>query len=212
MKKNKKTFFIISIIILAILFFGLVLVHAIFYAPADSVDLPISLIPSPLTLQKVTSSTTTENIKKADKAYPKQLRIPSIKVNAKVQYVGITKNGKMATPNNFTDVGWFEYGTVPGGKGSAIIAGHVDNGLAFPAVFANLENVKTGDDIYVDTVGGKTIHFKVISAKDYDPEAKTEAVFNQNDGNYLKLITCAGVWSEIYKTHNKRLIVTAEQI
>jgi LPXTG-site transpeptidase (sortase) family protein len=129
-----------------------------------------------------------------------------------MQYVGITKSGKMATPNNFSDVGWFQYGTLPGDKGSAIIAGHVDNGLAFPAVFADLGNASVGDDVYVDTVGGSTLHFKVVNIKNYDAEAKTEDIFNQNDGKYIKLITCAGTWSIVHRTHDQRVVVTAEQV
>jgi LPXTG-site transpeptidase (sortase) family protein len=215
MKKNNKIFFIISLTILAALFFCVVLIHAVFYAPVDEINLPIVAIPAqkfsqaPITPQILTSKNTAEDY---TASYPKILRIPSIKVKAKIQYVGVTKNGKMATPNNFTDVGWFRYGTIPGEVGSAIIAGHVDDGLSFPAVFADLGNMNVGDDVYIDTVSGSTIHFKVINIKTYDPNAKTEEIFNQNDGNFLKLITCAGVWSELYKTHNQRLVVTAEQV
>jgi LPXTG-site transpeptidase (sortase) family protein len=88
----------------------------------------------------------------------------------------------------------------------------VDNGLAFPAVFASLGNLNIGDDIYIDTIGGSTLHFKVINIKDYAANAETIEIFSQNDGNYLKLITCAGVWSILNRTHDQRLVVTAEQV
>jgi LPXTG-site transpeptidase (sortase) family protein len=211
MKKNKKTYLIISVTILAVIFFFVVLVHAMFYTPADEINLPASysFLGKPIT-PKILAVKSIEKIYPA--SYPKQLRIPSINVNAKVQYVGITKNGRMATPNNFTDVGWFQYGTIPGKKGSAVIAGHVDNGLALPSVFANLGSMNIGENIYIDTLGGDTLTFRVINIKNYDPSAKTDEIFNQNNGNFLKLITCAGVWSEQYKTHNQRLVLTAEQV
>jgi LPXTG-site transpeptidase (sortase) family protein len=211
MRKNKKIFFIVSIIVLAVLFFGVVLVHAVFYAPVEQTSLPV--VSKILINQNIAEiPVSTPVVLAPTPADPKQLRIPSIKVNAKIQYVGIAKNGKMATPNNFSDVGWFEYGTVPGNTGSAIIAGHVDNGLAFPAVFADLGNVIIGDDVYIDTNGGNTIHFKVTNIQAYDANAQTEEIFNQNDGNYLKLITCTGAWSILHRTHNQRLVVTATEI
>jgi LPXTG-site transpeptidase (sortase) family protein len=219
MKRNKKTVFILLLTIFAILFFTVVFIHAIFYAPAtEGIDLPVSLVSVvslPTPIQQIFAPIVSINKKivtNFPSSYPKRLRIPVINVDANVQYVGVTKNGKMATPNNFSDVGWFQSGTIPGEKGSAVVAGHVDDGLAFPAVFANLNQLVIGQDIYIDTVGGATLDFKVIDLTNYDPIADTQEIFNQNDGNYLKLITCAGIWSEQYKTHNQRLVVTAEQV
>ncbi len=227
MKKSKKIFFITLLIVLVVIFFGVILAQAIFFVPADETTLPSPAAPSPAMIQEplpmtspnlINSGLANKNIAPQiysapyPTSYPTQLRIPSIKVNAKIQYIGIAKNGKMATPNNFTDVGWFQNGIVPGSKGSAVIDGHVDNGLAFPAVFASLDNLNVGDDIYIDTVGGSILHFKVIKTQNYAASAETTEIFNQNDGNYLKLITCAGIWSILHRTHDQRLVVTAEQV
>ena len=217
MQKNKKTFFIIPIIFLVIIFFGVILAHAVFFVPVDEITSPTSTISTPPieVTEKTTLSkdSTKKNIAQVYPiSYPKQLRIPIISVNAKIQYIGIAKNGKMATPNNFTDVGWFQSGIVPGNKGSAVIDGHVDNGLAFPAVFTSLEKLNIGNDIYIDTIGGNILHFQVTNIKNYDANAETAEIFNQNDGNYIKLITCAGVWSILHRTHDQRLVVTAKQI
>jgi LPXTG-site transpeptidase (sortase) family protein len=226
MKKNKKIFFITLVIVLAVIFLGAVLVQAMFFVPASDITIPSSII-TPV-IPNNTTPTNTTTIKESiilpisinknipvpvyPATYPKQLRIPLIKVDAKIQYIGLSANEKMATPNNFTDVGWFQNGVIPGNKGSAVIDGHVDNGLAFPAVFANLGNLNIGDDIYIDTIGGDTLHFQVTNIKNYDADAETSEIFNQNDGNYLKLITCAGTWSILHRTHDQRLVITAEQI
>ncbi len=178
-----------------------VIVNSLFYSPEDEVSLPTSLKKS--LASEVPRDATT---------FPERLKIPSILVDATVQDVGITRKGNMSTPSNFTDVGWFKYGTVPGEMGSAVIAGHVDNGLALPGVFANLDKIKVGDDIYVETAGGKKIQFKVTSKKLYEYTDKTDEVFNENDGSYLKLITCAGVWLPENRTHDQRLVVTAIKI
>jgi len=220
MERNKKIIFIALPVVLAVIFFGVVLAHAVFFVPADEITVPSSIIPTPSIIQKfpvssqdlINKKTEQSTIQTYPASYPKQLRIPAINVSAKIQYVGITENGKMATPSNFTDVGWFRDGVVPGSKGSAVIDGHVDNGLAFPAVFVNLGNLNIGDDIYIDTIGGSTVHFKIINMEDYAANSGTEGIFNQTDNNYLKLITCAGVWSILHRTHDQRLVVTAEQV
>jgi LPXTG-site transpeptidase (sortase) family protein len=200
MKKNIKTYFVIVLTCLAIVVFGVVLRYSFFYAPS---------------LEAQTTNQPQNNATKEDppaSSYPKELIIPSINVNSKVVYVGVTKLGNMATPNNFTDVGWYEYGKLPGEEGTAVIAGHVNDGVAFPAVFGNLNKVNIGDDVFVDTVSGGQIHFVVTNIATYDFNAPTQEIFNQNNGKYLKLITCSGVWVNKYKTHNKRLVVTAEEI
>lgn len=140
---------------------------------------------------------------------PVLLSIPAIDVTANVQQVGLTASGKMAVPNNFRDVGWYRYGTVPGHTGSAVIAGHVNNGLAFPAVFSKLDQLTPGDDIYLTTKNGKKLHFVVVSSQAYSKDAATADIFSDDSGKLLKLITCTGTWLPSLKTHDQRLVVTA---
>src|SRR3989344_4887562 len=201
--KNKKTFYTAGLTILAILVLGVVLARGFFFAPSDEVDLPASVEKS------LTQGKNLVEKKSEDPLSPKRLRIHTIKVNAEVTHVGFTKKGKMATPRSFGDVGWFRYGTLPGDAGSAVIAGHLDNGFALPAVFNHLEDLKEGDDIYVDTFGGKTIHFVVEGSKTYEYKAPTEEIFNQKDEARLVLITCTGSWIPGERTHRERLVVTA---
>ena len=210
--------------ILAIIFFSTIFSRAVFYAPQEESDgdgkFSLQIIDETHiergieSVQESFEPQITQSILQAKKvypsSYPSQLRIPSIDVSADVQYVGITKKGNMATPNNFRDVGWYKNGVIPGEVGSAIIAGHVNNGLALPAIFYNLEDIKIGDDIYLDNVGKDTLNFVVTDIKIYDFNAKSEEVFNQVDGKFLKLITCTGVWQKEFKTHDKRLVVIAE--
>lgn len=186
-------------IFVAVSIFSAVLDRAVFHSPKDEVTLPVGI-------EKTTRAL-------ADSSPgPSRLRIPVIGVDAKVEYVGITKKGNMATPTNFADVGWFKYGVIPGEKGSAVIAGHVDNGLALPSVFNKLDDLNKGDDVYVDTVTGESVHFVVVEKKVYDFDAYGGEVFGQDDGVYLKLVTCTGVWLDSEKTHDQRLVVTAKVV
>ena len=55
---------------------------------------------------------------------PIRLKIPSIKVDAAIEYVGIAPDGNMDVPKGPDNVAWFEPGTRPGDVGSAVLAGH----------------------------------------------------------------------------------------
>lgn len=187
-------------IALGVAVFFFTLVRAFFYAPGGDV---------PLAPEVVASISEEAAAIRAVTAHPVRLEIPAIKVDAKIQEVGVTKKGNMATPNNFVDVGWYKYGPVPGSRGSAVIAGHVDNGIALPAVFSKLKELKKGDDIYITTADGEPLHFKVTGTTEYDFNAKADEVFTDSSGKLLKLITCSGVWVQKYRTHDKRLVVSA---
>jgi sortase A len=144
---------------------------------------------------------------------PDRLIIPSLAIDTKVTEVGVTKSGNMASPKGFKDVGWYKYGPVPGARGSAVIAGHVDNALALNGVFKRLDELKADDDLYVRDASGKEIHFKVMAVETYPyDKAPAERIFNATDGYKLNLITCAGTWNQALKTYDKRLVVYTERV
>lgn len=141
---------------------------------------------------------------------PKRLRIPTLSIDAFVKHVGINDKGNMATPGNFTDTGWYKYGTVPGDIGSAVVDGHVDNALALAGVFNNLKDLKAGDDIYIDTASSTQLHFVVQEVATYSAtEVPLERVFNGKDAARLNLITCTGEWNRDKKEYAERLVVYA---
>lgn len=145
--------------------------------------------------------------------HPVRLKIPSIDIDAYVQEVGITAAGNMATPNNFNDVGWYKYGTLPGFKGSAVIAGHVDNGLGLPGVFTDLADLQLGDDIYVLDKGSEELRFRVVGIQEYPYTlVPREILFSRDDTERLNLITCGGTWVPGERTYDRRLIVYTELV
>jgi LPXTG-site transpeptidase (sortase) family protein len=210
--------FLIGIVItsVACVVFVATLVRSIAYSPEAEIPLPSAHIQFGSTTPQVPggglSVSTTPVVPTADD-YPIRLIIPSIDVDTKVQRVGIAKSGNMSPPNNFTDVGWYKYGTVPGYKGSAVMAGHVDNALALAGVFKHLDEVEKGDEVQVRTEGGKTLRFVVVSVNTYNyRNVPTEVIFNQNDKARLRLITCGGKWVQSDKSYDTRVVVTAELI
>jgi sortase A len=142
---------------------------------------------------------------------PSRLEIPSVNIDAKVLQVGVGVSGNMAVPPNFIDVGWYKYGTIPGQLGSAVIDGHVDNGLALDGVFKHLGDVQINDDIYIVTNGGARRHFIVTDIQAYPyTDVPTDLIFNQADSARLNLITCEGAWVQGKKTYDHRLVVFAQ--
>ncbi|MGW1926848.1 class F sortase, partial [Streptomyces massasporeus] len=60
---------------------------------------------------------------------PVRLRIPETDVDTPMMRLGLAPNGSLDVPpaENRNMAGWYENGTAPGAKGTAIVAGHVDN-------------------------------------------------------------------------------------
>lgn len=141
----------------------------------------------------------------------KRLIIPSIGVNADIQKVGVDPKGEMEVPRNFGEVGWFEFGAHPGEKGSAVIAGHFDGKNGGAGVFFNLYKLKKGDKLFVEDSGGAAIAFVVLESHLYNP-GYADDVFSRNDGFFLNLITCDGVWDGTKKSFSKRLVVFTEKL
>ncbi len=146
----------------------------------------------------------------ATPATPIHLTISNAHVDTNIINVGITSKGNLDVPGNYTDVGWYQFGTRPGEIGSAVIDGHVDNGGSVPGPFKHLRDLKAGDDISIAMSDGRTLHYKVTLSEAY-PTNKfpADAVFNQTGDRYLKLITCHGTFVPKTGTYDERLIVTA---
>jgi len=180
--------------------FAYTLMQALWYVPSQEAPAPGLAKTAPAA-------------KIAKSAQPARLSIPSLGIDASVQQTGINAKGNMGVPTNFTDVAWYKYGTVPGYDGSAVIDGHVDNGLALAGVFKHLDEIKTGDDVFVTTKGGDKLHFVVTDVEDYPyNDVPLSQVFSKSDGARLNLITCDGGWVSSGKTYDHRLVVYTELV
>lgn len=173
--------------------------------------------PSPTPIQKplptkVVWSTVTvpTPIPTSTVAVPVRLIIPRIGVNARVENVGITTTGDLATPqqNPWDGVGWYSNGPRPGEEGSAVINGHLDRPGGYPAAFWNLRYLQAGDTLMVVNAQEKTMHFHVLRIASYSPQAApVQDIFGMTGGIYLNLITCAGTWIPSQHQTTLRLVV-----
>ena len=147
---------------------------------------------------------------------PLELQIPSLKVNAPVLGVGITAENYMDAPKGPIDdpvwhsAFWYRGSGIPGDPGTAAIAGHVNDPLGRPEIFARLHDIRAGELIIIhDTVSKIDIRFIVDQIEVYSiQESSDPAVLTRifgvaplpgagsepgSDGlSRLTLITCAG--------------------
>jgi sortase (surface protein transpeptidase) len=178
--------------------FGTTLVHAVITPPQDA---------ETTTAQPVGSATTSARV------VPVRLRIPSLGIDASVQQVGQGKGGAMAVPTNFSDVGWYRYGPAPGAPGSALIDGHVDDGLGLAGVFKKLSRIRVGDIITVSDAQENSVRFVVSDITLYPYTAvPMREIFHTSGTSTLVLITCDGSWVPDGNTYDHRLVVTAVRL
>jgi hypothetical protein len=128
---------------------------------------------------------------------PDRIRIPSIRVNAPLTGLGLTPAGSLDVPPAAEKnlAGWYEAGTAPGERGTAIVAGHVDNAEG-PAVFYRLGALRKGAAVEVDRRDGTVAVFTVDAVEVY--KARTfpdEKVYGAAARPELRVITCGGGYS-----------------
>lgn len=183
--------------------------RSVYYAPNDALT---DEVDSGLTTANASGSRTNPA---ATSSLPSRLIIPRLGIDADVQRLGVTRTGNMAAPDNFTDVSWYKFGTVPGQVGSAVMAGHEDNAISLDGIFKRLGELEVGDEIYVEREDGERLRFRVTDKKilPYNLSGKAlEEVFNKKDTARLNLITCAGDWLPEAKTNNQRLVIYTELV
>jgi hypothetical protein len=118
-------------------------------------------------------------------------------VDAPLAGLGLTPQGSLDVPpaarNNLA--GWYEAGTTPGEKGTAIVAGHVDNAEG-PAVFYRLGALKKGSTIEIERRDGTVALFSVDAIEVYDArDFPDEKVYGAARRPELRVITCGGGYS-----------------
>jgi hypothetical protein len=147
---------------------------------------------------------------------PLELEIPALDVKAPVMGVGLNADNVMDSPKGpigdpiWHAAYWYRGGGIPGDVGTATIAGHVNDPLGNPEIFARLEDLKPGDEVII-RLNQTTLEIRFIvnevnvySVKESSDPAVLEKVYGigpvtgrepqpSPDGlSHLTLITCAG--------------------
>ncbi|MEV5983805.1 class F sortase [Streptomyces sp. NPDC052051] len=129
---------------------------------------------------------------------PVRVRIPEIRVDAPLTGLGLTRTGRLEAPpaGRRNLAGWYAAGTVPGGVGTAIVAGHVDTARG-PAVFYALGALPKGSTIEVGRRDGSTAVFTVYAVEVYAANAfPDDRVYGAAGRPELRVITCGGGYTK----------------
>ncbi len=144
---------------------------------------------------------------------PRQIFIPSISLNSRIVDVGTTTDGNLGVPVNFNDVGWYQFGSLPGEIGSAVFDAHNDDGGLIPGPFKRLHQVKISDNVYITAADGTIRRFAVTDIQVYPlGQFPSNLVFYDKSGALVKIITCYGTFIPSENTYDQRLIVTGRLV
>jgi sortase (surface protein transpeptidase) len=112
--------------------------------------------------------------------------------------LGLGADGTLDVPpaDDRNLAGWYEDGPPPGARGTAIVAGHVDNAKG-PAVFYALGALKKGNRIEVDRQDGRTAVFTIDAVEVYEnKDFPDQKVYGEKGRAELRVITCGGGFSK----------------
>lgn len=145
--------------------------------------------------------------------YPVRIKIPTISVDATLEYVGLSADGILKAPKKPDSAGWFVGGPKPGEPGNAVIDGHFGYENNTAAVFDSLYKLQVGDVISItDEVDGTT-NFEVREIKIFGVKDDASTIFGLGDGlAHLNLITCQGSWSDTQKSYSGRLVIFTDKL
>ncbi len=219
MKLFQKKYNKISLVVIlsTIVFFLSFILYFIIQTPAqNTIVKPVEksiVLPVQTEQAKVLEETSINKQDTIIPGIPVQIKIPRIKVDSIIESMGLTPDGEVDSPLGPKNAGWWNGGPIPGTIGSAIIDGHSGWKDNIPAIFDSLDKLEKGDKIYVISDTGITTIFSVSKLKIYGKDDVALDVFTSTDNkSHLNLITCTGIWDNVAKGRDSRIVVFADLI
>lgn len=190
---------------------GLALGYALFNMPLLKPEPDRAFMASSVSANPASSSKSS-SLEQTLALEPASFSIPSLGLtNIKVESVGLDDENKMDIPRDENNVAWYNLGSKPGELGNAVIAGHYDKKSGAPAVFFDINKLKSGDELIVTDRAGKQLRFKVTEVKSYQLEDfPLDEVFGLGNKPRLNLITCEGQFDTSSRLYSHRLVVYSE--
>ncbi|MHB8589676.1 MAG: class F sortase [Candidatus Dormibacteraceae bacterium] len=165
---------------------------------------PLDVVPEPAQDSSV--------LQRASGQAPVKLLIPSLKISAAVEALGVTQDYSLQAPAGISDVGWYRLGASPGSAGDAIISGHRGYPAGIPAVFNNINRLQPGDEVDVELVDGSTVRFAVTRMFSTPYRTLPPGFFATDGVPLLTLVTCTGDFRNKDQTYSDRLVVQARPV
>ena len=139
-------------------------------------------------------------------APPVDILIPDLDVHRAVEAVGVDRSGVMSVPVNSWNAGWYQYGSVPGAPGDAVIEGHAGY-PGQPMIFGKLATLRAGARITVVLSDGSRQIFSVDSMTSVPVGTAPPGFAEPYGPPRLTLITCNGYFNANTYSYSSRLAV-----
>ena len=140
---------------------------------------------------------------------PVRLLIPKLGVNAAVEVRGVGPDGVSEAPADPNDVAWYDFSDAPGSPGIALFAGHRDWWGVGPTVFYNLDSLRPGDEIRVQSKDGSTRTYRVVEGFLVDPDSRASDLLSGTAGSIV-VYTCDGAFDPVKGEYTRRFVVRAD--
>lgn len=139
-----------------------------------------------------------------------RLAAPTVGIDVRVRPVGVARDRQMALPPDPAVLGWYRYGPAPGsGRGSVVLAGHLDSRRFGLGPLVRLRDVQVGDRVEVTHDDGTRRAYRVRSLRRYDRQALPAELFSRAGRERLRIVTCGGAYLPDRGGYQQNLVVTA---
>jgi LPXTG-site transpeptidase (sortase) family protein len=177
-------------------------------AVGGALEIPITALPVPATGFAPGVRTMLPGLNTANKYQDLGdlwLEIPTLGLQTSITGVPQTTSGwDISWLDN--EAGWLNGSAYPTYSGNSVLTGHVYNSDGLPGIFANLNQLKYGDEVIVHAWGQQYI-YSVRDVKTISPDNSTY-VFKHRESPWLTLLTCKG-FDESSGKYKERLAVRA---
>lgn len=144
---------------------------------------------------------------------PVRLTVAAVGVDAPVEAVGVRRDGQMALPDDVDRLGWYRFGPAPGGAGSAVLAGHVDDVEQGLGALAPLRTAQPGDEVVVTDAAGTAGRWQVVSREVVEKRVlPLDRIFARTGPPRLVLVTCGGPFLPEVGSYRDNVVVVAEPL
>ncbi len=148
---------------------------------------------------------------KATPLAPARVRLPSVGIDAPISPAGIdVPHGILGVPPNIHRTAWWADGSAPGARtGAVLIAGHVDSAAGGAGSFFRLHEARAGQRVEIETAGGRTLAYRVVSVRNYLKRDLPARVYSRRGPPRLVLVTCGGPFEEATRHYRDNVVLTA---
>lgn len=144
-------------------------------------------------------------------SYPRVIRIPKIRIEARVLALAIAPTGALKAPANIFDAGWYKDSARPGETGAMVIDGHA-SGPTKPGLLKNIGKLVKGDKIEIERGDGESFTYTVQTTKVFDAEKldmSSVMVPIVPGKSGLNILTSGGKFDEAANKYEQRTVVYA---